>query len=162
MENKIITIKNLRSVRKKHKKIGFCSGCFDLFHSGHAVFLNKAKSFCGTLVVGVGRDENIKKIKNRVVNPEANRIYTVASMESADYAILNEKTTLKGNIDFYNILKELKPDFLILNSDSGGIKEKKGLCKILNIKLKIFKRDLPKGLNPASTTEIIKRIKSAR
>jgi len=162
MENKIITIKYLKIVRKKCRKIGFCSGCFDLFHAGHAVFLNKAKSFCDTLVVGVGRDEIIKKIKKRkAANPESNRIYTVASMKSVDYAILNENVALRGNIDFYNIVKELKPDFFILNSDSGGIKEKKELCRILNIKFKILKRNLPKRLKPTSTTEIIKKIRSA-
>ena len=164
MINKIITEKKLKNIRKKHKKIGFCSGCFDMFHSGHAFFLNQAKKISGTLVVGLGRDKTVKQLKGkkRPINPEANRLYVLSSLESVDYVILNEKNCSKNNIDFYNILNELRPNYLILNSDSGGIKEKKELCKKLKIKIKILKRAVPPPMEIISSTEIIKKIKTQK
>ena len=40
------TLKELASLREKFKdkKIVFCSGCFDLFHAGHVLFLKIAKN----------------------------------------------------------------------------------------------------------------------
>jgi len=157
----IISQKDLRNIRKKHKKIGFASGCFDMFHSGHAVFLNQAKKISGALVVGIGRDKAIKQLKggNRPINPEKNRLYLLSCLKSVDYAMLNEEKYLKGNIDFYNILKKLRPDFLVLNSDSGGIEEKKRLCKELNIEIRILKRTVPSPMKAISSTYIIEKIR---
>lgn len=157
---KLIKTKNLERIRRKYKKIGFCSGCFDLFHSGHAFFLNNAKKISGTLIVGLGRDKNIKNLKgkNRPINPEQNRAYVLAALKSVDYIILNENKYLPGSIDFAGILQKLKPNYLILNSDSGGIKEKRELCQKLGIKIKILKRAVPRPLKIVSSTGIIKKI----
>ena len=59
------------------KKIVFCTGCYDIIQSGHAVFFNQCKEFGDILVVGVGRDEIITRLKGtgRPVNGENNRIH---------------------------------------------------------------------------------------
>ena len=39
----------------------FCSGSFDLLHSGHAWFLASCKNLGGSLVVAVGSDAMIRQ-----------------------------------------------------------------------------------------------------
>ena len=47
-KNKIYNSKELitkiNSLRSKNKTIGFTNGCFDILHSGHVTYLEKAKS----------------------------------------------------------------------------------------------------------------------
>ena len=53
---KVVNHKQLKSIRgtNKNKKIVFCTGCYDILQSGHAVFFNQCKQFGDLLVVGVG------------------------------------------------------------------------------------------------------------
>lgn len=44
-------------------KIGFCCGCFDLFHEGHYHFLASAAQHCDYLIVAVNSDESVAKLK---------------------------------------------------------------------------------------------------
>lgn len=164
MKNKILKIRDLKKIsdklKKQKKKIVFCSGCYDVLHSGHIVFFEQCRKFGDILVVSVGRDEPIKKQKGpgRPVNPENNRLFLVASLGCVDYAILGEKNMLPGKIDFYNIIKNLRPDVFVLNDNDSAIKEKRELCNKLNIELKLVKRTVPKFLKAVSSTEIIEKI----
>ena len=45
------------------KKVVYCDGTFDLFHSGHIKFLETCKSFGDYLIVGIISDENVKSYK---------------------------------------------------------------------------------------------------
>ena len=165
IENKIIDTKNLIGIREKYKnqKIGFCSGCFDVFHSGHVVFFQQCKELVDILIVVVGSDSAIKKSKGpgRPVNSQNNRVYLVASIENVDYAILgDEAENMKpGKIDFYDISKTLNPEVFILNSDDSAVNEKQGLCEELGIKLILVERVVPDFLKGVSSTGIIKQIK---
>lgn len=44
-------------------RVGLICGCFDLFHIGHLNILEKAKSSCDFLIVGIVDDDYIKKKK---------------------------------------------------------------------------------------------------
>lgn len=166
IEEKIIARENLAGIREKYKnkKIGFCSGCFDVFHSGHAVFFQQCKKLCDILVVVVGSDSAIKKSKgpSRPVNSQNNRVYLAASIENVDCAILgDEAENMKpGKIDFYDIAKFLRPDIFILNNDDSAIEEKRQLCEELGIELKLVERFVPSFLKEVSSTGIIKQIKN--
>jgi len=163
-ENKIIALDKLqdemKAIRKSSPKIAFCTGCFDILHSGHAVFFNQCKQFCDLLVVGVGRDLVVKKLKgsNRPINPERNRAFLVASMQDVDFVILNEENIIKNKIDFYNVIKTIKPNFFVLNDDDSAIKCKKEICDELGITLKLVPRVVPEYLKPTSSTEIINKM----
>ena len=133
---KILTDNSLRSIRSRHpdKKIIFCSGCYDILQSGHAVFFNQCKEFGDILVVGIGRDSIISKLKGpeRPVNPENNRLYLVAAMHDVDYAVLNSTDLLPGKIDHAPILENLRPDIYVLNNDDSDIAQKTPICQFAN------------------------------
>lgn len=162
IRSKVIESQRLPEIRKANpgKKIVFCTGCYDILQSGHAVFFNQCKSHGDILVVGVGRDIVINQLKGpgRPVNPENNRVYLVASLMDVDYAVLNDTEIFPGKIDFKNILKQLKPDVFILNDDDSGVDSKKAICDSLCIKIAFVSRVVPEELEPTSTTRIIDKI----
>ena len=65
IRNKVLREEDLPKIREvyKDKKIAFCSGCFDILQSGHAVFFSQCKEHGEIVVVGIGRDETIQQLK---------------------------------------------------------------------------------------------------
>jgi D-glycero-alpha-D-manno-heptose-7-phosphate kinase len=165
IKSKILTEDKLLEIRNRHssQKIVFCTGCYDILQSGHAVFFNQCKEFGDILVVGVGRDVVIKTLKGpgRPVNPENNRVYLVGAMHDVDYAVLNGTEIKEGKVDFENILEKLRPDYFILNDDDSGIELKKALCNRYGIEVKLVSRVVPEELEATSTTRIIDKINFA-
>jgi cytidyltransferase-like protein len=165
IRDKVITADQLPVLRlnNKDKRIVFCSGCYDILQSGHAVFFNQCKQFGDILIVGVGRDDVISQLKGpgRPVNPENNRLYLVAAMQDVDYAVLNDSHLSSGKIDFQDIIQKLSPDLFIVNNDDTGIEEKRILCKRIGTKIEFVTRIVPPELDPTSTTRIIDKINFA-
>lgn len=153
---------DLKKIREenKDKKIVFCTGCYDILQSGHAVFFNQCKEYGDILVVGVGRDSTLKELKGpqRPINPENNRVYLISSMKPVDYAVLNDEEINSGKIDFKEIITELRPDIFIVNDDDSSIREKQTLCDRLNIEFKKTKRTTLDFLTETSSTDIINKI----
>lgn len=165
IKSKVITEDKLGEIRKLYsdKKIVFCTGCYDILQSGHAVFFNQCKEFGDILVVGIGRDTVISELKGpgRPVNPENNRLYLVAALHDVDYAVLNGTEIKPGKIDFGNIVQKLQPDYFVLNDDDSAITEKQKLCKRLGIEIQFVPRIVPAELEATSTTRIIDKINFA-
>jgi D-glycero-alpha-D-manno-heptose-7-phosphate kinase len=159
---KVLKEDNLVQFRKEHsdQKIVFCTGCYDILQSGHAVFFNQCKEFGDILVVGVGSDAVITSLKGpgRPVNPENNRLYLVASLLDVDYAVLNGEEIRPGKIDFYNIIEKLRPDVFVLNNDDSALTEKRTLCDKFGVKIEFVSRVVPEELEATSTTRIIDKI----
>jgi D-beta-D-heptose 7-phosphate kinase/D-beta-D-heptose 1-phosphate adenosyltransferase len=111
------TVKELRPLldilRATGKKIVFTNGCFDLIHTGHTRYLAKARSFGDILVVAVNSDSSVRMIKgdNRPINNEADRMETLAALESVDFV------TLFDEPDPHKIISELQPDVLVKGGD---------------------------------------------
>src|SRR4030042_2293669 len=139
IRNKVITSDQLPEIRSgnKDKTIVFCTGCYDILQSGHAVFFSQCRQFGDVLVVGIGRDEIISRLKGpgRPVNPENNRLYLVASLQDVDYAVLNDSWLSTGKIDFNEVMQELRPDVFVVNDDDTGIKEKRDLCETVGTRI---------------------------
>ncbi len=71
--------------------IGYTTGVFDLFHIGHLRVLQKARSQCDFLVVGVTTDElSLSRKKKLPVIPEAERIEIVSAIKYVDQVVLQD------------------------------------------------------------------------
>jgi rfaE bifunctional protein nucleotidyltransferase chain/domain len=117
MHNKIKTGQELRPLleilRASGKKIVFTNGCFDPIHTGHTRYLTKARSFGDILIVAVNSDASVRSIKGekRPINAEADRLETLAALESVDYVVLFNEP------DPARIIAELRPDVLVKGGD---------------------------------------------
>ena len=132
------------------KKV-FVSGCFDMLHSGHVAFFKEASKF-GDLYVGLGSDKTVEELKGRkTVNSELERLYMVKAIRYVKDAFINSG---RGIIDFEKELRELKPDYFVVNED-GFSPAKQTLCDELGIELKVLERIPDAGLPPRSTTSYI-------
>ncbi|MFP4091050.1 MAG: adenylyltransferase/cytidyltransferase family protein [Cyclobacteriaceae bacterium] len=162
---KVLDKEGLVRIRKENadKKIVFCTGCYDILQSGHAVFFNQCKAHGDLLVVGVGRDTTLTALKGpgRPVNPENNRVYLVAALQDVDYAVLNDHEIGEEKIDFAQVISSLRPDVFILNRDDSAISQKRDLCDRLGIRIEFEDREVPLELVPTSTTHIINKINYA-
>ena len=165
IKRKVVAYNQLSEIRKKHKNdtVVFCSGCFDILQSGHAVFFNQCKIYGDILVVGVGRDSTLEALKGpgRPVNPEMNRVHLVAALQDVDYATLNDTEIGEGKIDFRYVMEALNPDIFIINDDDSAIREKKALCQSLGVTVQEVTREVPEELIPTSTSKIISKINYA-
>lgn len=102
-----------RAFQKSKQKIGFTSGAYDMIHSGHVAFLDKAKQECDILIVGVNTDQSIKQYKDtkKPIIPEQSRIFTLAGLDSVDYTFLFNELNNKINI------KCILPNYYIKGPD---------------------------------------------
>ena len=70
---------------KKKSIIGYTTGVFDLFHIGHVKILQKAKSLCDKLIVGVSTDSLVKKYKNKKpIIPFSERVEVIRNSRCVD------------------------------------------------------------------------------
>lgn len=76
--------------------IGYTTGVYDLFHIGHLNILEKAKSMCDYLIVGVSTDDLVQKEKSKTpVIPFSERIEIVKSIRYVDEALPQETKNKK-------------------------------------------------------------------
>lgn len=110
-------------------KIVLTSGTFDMFHIGHAQYLEKAKELGDILIVGVDSDEKVKKRKgpDRPVVPEEERVLILAHSRHADVITL-KRTSDGGN----NLIRIVSPDILVVSKSTkhkeGKVDEKAKYC----------------------------------
>ncbi|MFC1593136.1 adenylyltransferase/cytidyltransferase family protein, partial [Candidatus Omnitrophota bacterium] len=114
---KIKSAKTLKStllrLKKQGKRVAFTNGCFDILHSGHVDYLQKAKKMADVLVVALNSDTSVKRIKGnrRPINSLKNRLKIIAGLESVDFVTyFSQNTPLE-------IIKFLRPDILIKGGD---------------------------------------------
>ena len=139
-----------RDLRFKGKKIIFTNGCFDIIHSGHIQYLEKAKEYGDILVLGLNSDNSISEIKgeNRPINNQTDRAYIIAALESVDYVVIFDENTP------YELIKAVKPHILVKGADYKN-KEVIGHDLVKEVKLV----DFVEGKSSTKTIEKIKKIK---
>jgi len=134
------------------KKV-FVTGCYDLFHSGHVEFFHEAAKY-GDLYVAIGSDKTIYGLKGRsTVNSEQERLFMVKAVSWVHDAFISQGA---GILDFEAELREMRPDFFVVNSD-GNILEKRKLCRELGIEYVVLERKPHQGLEARSTTSLLER-----
>lgn len=137
-----------------NKKVGFTASTFDLFHAGHVVMLQEAKTKCDYLIVAIQTDPTIDRpdIKNKPIQSIVERQLQVKACKYVDEVIVY--STEK---DLEDILKTLPIDIRILGVE---YKDKqftgKDICLIRNIEFYYNKRD-----HSFSSTDLRKRVYEA-
>lgn len=128
------------------------AGFFDLFHSGHARFLEEA-SLYGTVSAVVGSDENslINKGK-RPVYTQKERCYILSCLKSVSEVYSPKDCTPLNFEPFLN-----DHDIFIVNED-GHTEEKKQLCKSRGLDYIVLKREPYEGLRENSSSQIREQI----
>jgi len=155
-KNKIITVADLKRIREENESIAFGTGCFDPLHSGHVGFFDQCRQFARTVVISVGSDAVLRKLKggHQPFVPQANRAFLVSVVEGVDYVIIGGDEVGEDKIDFAHVVMDLKPNVFVLNDDDSAIDPKRALCKRFGIKLELVRRIPPTGIPAISSTDI--------
>ena len=152
-ETKIYTLSEL--LKKLHdqpdKRVVFTNGCFDILHSGHVMYLQKAAEYGDILVVGVNSDNSIRRLKgpSRPVNSEEDRLAVLSGLQSVDCLIVFDDDTPE------ELIQSIGPDVLVKGSDYEG----KYIAGADYVKKKGGQVVLIPMLEGRSTTKIIQRSK---
>ncbi len=103
------------NIQKKGTKVVLVFGTFDGLHPGHINFFQQAKRLGDKLIVVVGRDATVQKIKGQLPkNNEKLRLLAVQRLGLAD-------ETWLGNMgDPYAIIKKIAPDIIALGYDQNS------------------------------------------
>jgi D-beta-D-heptose 7-phosphate kinase/D-beta-D-heptose 1-phosphate adenosyltransferase len=99
--------------RSQGKTIVFTNGCFDILHSGHVTYLEKAKALGDVLIVGINSDESVRRLKGktRPINRLSDRMRVLASLQSVDHVVsFDEDTPIE-------LLRIVQPDMYVKGGD---------------------------------------------
>lgn len=92
----------------------FTNGVFDVMHRGHVVYLEKARTLGGSLVVALNTDASARRLgkgPDRPLNNEIDRAFVMAALASTSLVTwFDEDTPLE-------IIAQLKPDVLVKGGD---------------------------------------------
>jgi len=129
---------------------GFTTGCFDLFHVGHLVYLQRCRALCDRLIVGVDSDKMVRKAKGpqRPIVPEIERFDLINNLSVVHSAfIMRDLSEVPNMVRKYEVTKVFK------HQSFWGIKHVVGV-EGTGAELVIIP-DIP-GM--VSTSELIKRV----
>ncbi len=117
MKSKVVTARLaagiIRKLQRRGKKVVFTNGCFDIIHAGHARYLAKAKSYGDYLVVGLNRDDSVRRLKGvgRPIMPFRDRALLLSFLTPVDLVVGFAEDTPAKLIDL------LHPDVLAKGAD---------------------------------------------
>ena len=106
-------LERIRDIRQQKSRIAFTNGCFDILHSGHVSYLEKARSAADCLVVGMNSDGSVRSIKgaDRPVNRELDRARILSSLACVDYVVIFDEDTPQ------ELITAIMPDVLVKGAD---------------------------------------------
>lgn len=97
------------------RRIVFTNGCYDLFHSGHAMSLRSARAHGDVLLVGLNSDESVRQIKGegRPILDQAARSQLLRSLRAVDAVTIFSAPTVLPTI------LTVRPDVLAKGGQYG-------------------------------------------
>ncbi len=128
------------------KKV-MCFGAFDGLHPGHLDFFKQAKKLGDFLVVSVGTDKNVARIKGRPpLFSQDERVELIGQVKIVDEAVLGSED------DYWGHIKSLAPDVICLGYDQWASEAevkselaKIGMAGVRVVRLKPHKIDRAKS-----------------
>ena len=131
------------------------NGCFDLLHTGHLYFLNKAAELGDRLFVALNGAESVRALKGpaRPIQDDASRAYALAALSCVDAVFIFQTPRLTNEIT------ALRPDHYAKAGDyTIDTINKEERVALENAGTEIHFVSYLKGF---STTELIAKIKEA-
>jgi len=111
------------SVSKQQKTV-MVFGTFDILHHGHISLFHQAREYGEKLLVVVSRDSRVEILKGaRPMFTQRERVTLLRELRCVDEVILG------GIRDVYQVIKETKPDVIVLGYDQCHFTE--GLEKVI-------------------------------
>lgn len=104
----------VRGLAGAARPLVFTNGVFDLLHRGHAACLAQARALGAALVVALNSDASVRRLDkgaDRPVNPLADRVAVIASLESVDFVTWFEEDTPLA------LIESVRPDVLVKGGD---------------------------------------------
>ena len=103
----------LRRYRRRHARVVFTNGCFDVLHRGHVEFLAQARQLGDVLVVAVNSDASIRRLKGpeRPVNRTEDRVAVLTALSHVDHVIVFEEDTPVA------LIEAVRPDLYVKGGD---------------------------------------------
>ena len=98
-------------LRQGGKKVILCHGTFDLMHTGHIRYLQRAHKEGDVLMVTVTADEFVNKGPGRPVFDERLRAENLAALECVNYVAINYNTTA------VELLEKIRPSLYVKGSE---------------------------------------------
>lgn len=95
------------------KTVVFTNGVFDILHSGHVDYLEKARALGDFLVVALNEDATVSVLKGpkRPVNHLSDRMRVVSALRCVDCVVSFAEMTPEG------IIAHIKPDIHVKGGD---------------------------------------------
>lgn len=108
-----LIIKNKHMFKPGNEKtvIGYTSGVYDLFHTGHLNLLKNAKGLCDKLIVGVTSDELVAYKNKKAVIKHEERMEIVRNIKCVDAVVP------QNDMDKFKMWERLKFDIMFVGDD---------------------------------------------
>lgn len=115
--DKRITVEDLVTLAADYRAQGatmvFTNGCFDIFHAGHAAYLEEAAQIGDVLIVAINSDQSVNQLKGdpRPIMDQESRAAVVASMSCVTHVVIFDERTPE------DLLRRIRPDVLVKGGD---------------------------------------------
>jgi rfaE bifunctional protein nucleotidyltransferase chain/domain len=141
--------------RASGQRVVLTNGVFDLLHTGHLYYLQKARALGDALIIALNADASVRALKGpaRPVQTEEQRAYALGALACVDAVVIFREPRLTAEI------RALRPDVYCKAGDYTFEKlnaEERGALQELGAQIEF----LP-FLSGFSTTQLIARIKAA-
>jgi D-beta-D-heptose 7-phosphate kinase/D-beta-D-heptose 1-phosphate adenosyltransferase len=106
-------LKQIKDAKAHGEKIVMTNGCFDILHSGHVIYLEKAKALGHRLLIAVNDDASVRRLKGnaRPINSLEARMLVLSSLRAVDWVVPFSEDTPD------RIIKAVTPDILVKGGD---------------------------------------------
>ena len=133
------------------KTIVLVGGCFDLLHYGHIKFLEEAKSHGDWLVIALGSDENVRRMKgnSRPIHSQKQRKEMLEALSVVDEVI--SLLPMRTDLEYFDFVKKIRPSVIAITQGDPLEGKKEEQTKIVDAELII----IPKIHTP-STSQLAK------
>ena len=106
-------LQRVKQWRTAGERIVFTNGCFDLLHTGHVTYLEKAAALGDHLIVGLNTDASVQRLKGatRPLVAEMDRARVMAALGCIDAVTLFDEDTPT------ELVSQVRPDVLVKGGD---------------------------------------------